>query len=120
MAEGYDDITYSTIYYLWRLVKNARGQMVTFKTTHITKRIGRSTPVMCSIVKYILNRLIERGCIKIWSVRRQSSRCGAIIRYVIYSDSPLWSLLKKADESEVKRLAREMMRHNFDVTKIKI
>jgi len=88
--ESYEEIEFGVRYALYKLVKGAKGTMITFTPKRIAVLGGLSTkPVVLSIVRHILEMYREKGWISLYKKTRHG------YRYQITRDSPLWERLKK-------------------------
>ncbi|MFN3804451.1 MAG: hypothetical protein ACK4SY_05305 [Pyrobaculum sp.] len=77
-----------------KIVKEARGSCVSFTPRKVLEFGGIDTtaPVILTLVKHVLEKLVEAGVLQ-----RDDSR--AKTRYVLCKNSPLWQKLKGGGDS---------------------
>ena len=80
---------------LWILVHYTRGSCVSFTQKQLMKNAGcdKPLPILMTIVKDIMNKLVEQKLLTFDDSR-------SVKRYVICKDSPLWNVIKKAEGPE--------------------
>jgi len=80
---------------LWILVHYTRGSCVAFTQKRLMENAGcdKPLPILMTIVKDIMNKLVEQKLLTFDDTR-------SIKRYVICKDSPLWNVIKKAEGPE--------------------
>jgi hypothetical protein len=82
-----------------KIVSEARGSCVSFTPRKVLEFGGVDTtaPVALTLVKHILERLVEAGL-----MQRDDSR--ARIRYILCKNSPLWTKLRGGDADTLKMM----------------
>ena len=80
---------------LWILVHYTRGSCVSFTQKRLLENAGcdKPLPVLMTIVKDIMNKLVEQKLLTIDDSR-------SIKRYTICKDSMLWNVIKRAEGPE--------------------
>jgi len=80
---------------LWILIHYTRGSCVAFTIKRVLENAGcdKPLPVLVTIAKEILDKLVKQKLLTIDNTR-------SIKRYTICKDSPLWNVIKKAEEPE--------------------
>jgi len=80
---------------LWILVHYTRGSCVAFTQKRLLENAGCNDPlpVLMTIVKDIMNKLVEQKLLTIDDSR-------SIKRYTICKDSTLWNVIKRAEGPE--------------------
>ncbi len=80
---------------LWILIHYTRGSCVAFTQKRLLENAGcdNPLPVLMTIVKDIMNKLVEQKLLTIDDSR-------SVKRYTICKDSPLWNVIKKAEGPE--------------------
>ncbi len=74
---------------LMELIMNTKGSCLTFTPKKVAIKAGLDTkPVTLTVVKYVIEKLREKGLVEIWSSSRR-------MRYIITRESPLWQEAKK-------------------------
>jgi len=97
------DIPFEVIYnavmdVIYRLIAGARGSCVTFTVGQLCKWAGlRHDPITCTVIRHILNDLMQKGLIQVcWKNRKYT-------RFIVTKDSELWK--------KVKGLTTENLQH---------
>ncbi|RLF16141.1 MAG: hypothetical protein DRJ66_03495 [Thermoprotei archaeon] len=93
MIERYEDIERLTLFALGKLIKDARGSVVTFTCKKLAKIANLSTkPVTLTLVRAVLEELRKEGYISIYKISSHG------IKYMITRESPLWNLYKASQK----------------------
>jgi len=80
---------------MWVLIHYTRGSCVAFTQKRLLEyaRCGKLLPVLTTIIKDIMNKLVEQKLLTIDDSR-------SIKRYMICRDSQLWNVIKRAEGPE--------------------
>jgi hypothetical protein len=80
---------------MWVLIHYTRGSCISFTQKRLLKNAecDKALPVLMTIVKDIMNKLVEQKLLTIDDTR-------SIKRYTICKDSPLWNVIKRAEGPE--------------------
>ena len=80
---------------MWVLIHYTRGSCVAFTQKRLMENAGcgKPLPVLMTIVKDIMNKLVEQKLLTIDDSR-------SIKRYTICNDSPLWNVIKREEGPE--------------------
>jgi hypothetical protein len=80
---------------MWILVHYTRGSCVAFTQKRLLENAGCNDPlpVMMTIVKDIMNKLVEQKLLAIDDTR-------SLKRYMVCKDSQLWNVIKRAEGPE--------------------
>ena len=87
--ENYEELKYLVMRVLTDMIKNTRGNCITFTSKKIALKAGLNPqPILLTVIREILESLRERNVIRRYS---KSSRG---IKYIITSNSPLWTAVR--------------------------
>ena len=112
MIERYEDIERLTLLALGKLIKDARGSVVTFTCKKLAKMAKISTkPVTLTLVRAVLEELRREGYITIYKVSSHG------IKYMITRDSPLWRFYK-ASQSIPTNVRQVVAKIKADISKV--
>ena len=80
---------------LWVLIHYTRGSCVAFTPKRLIENAGcdKPLPVLMTIVKDIMNKLVEQKLLTIDDTR-------SLKRYMICKESTLWNVIKRAEGPE--------------------
>jgi hypothetical protein len=80
---------------MWVLIHYTRGSCVAFTQKRLMENAGCGDPlpVMMTIVKDIMNKLVEQKLLTIDDTR-------SLKRYMVCKDSQLWNVIKRAEGPE--------------------
>ena len=111
MVERYEEVERGTLEALARLIRSARGSVVTFTCKRLAKMAGLSTkPITLTLVREVLEQLRREGLLSIYRISSHG------IKYMITRDSPLWRYIKAGNPTpsslaelitQIKAMVRE-------------
>jgi len=86
--ENYEELKYLVMRVLTDMIKNTRGNCITFSKKIALKAGLNPQPILLTVIREILESLRERNVIRRYS---KSSRG---IKYIVTSNSPLWTAVR--------------------------
>ena len=111
MLSEFEEIVYSVLTSLDRMVKLSRGTAVTFKCKNLARTVVPK-PVVLTVIKHILEEFRKKGYIDVWSVRRIGETGRGVSRYILTKDSPLWKFLKNATIEDLQSYMENILKNN--------
>lgn len=111
MLSEFEEIVYSVLTSLDRMVKLSRGTAVTFRCKNLARTVVPK-PVVLTVIKHILEEFRKKGYIDVWSVRRIGETGRGVSRYILTKDSPLWKFLKNATIEDLQSYMENILKNN--------
>jgi len=111
MLSEFEEIVYSVLTSLDRMVKLSRGTAVTFRCKNLARTVVPK-PVVLTVIKHILEEFRKKGYIDVWSVRRIGETGRGVSRYILTKDSPLWKFLKNATIEDLQSYMENILKND--------
>ncbi|RLF25087.1 MAG: hypothetical protein DRN15_00045 [Thermoprotei archaeon] len=84
------DLEQLTIRALVSMIRETKGTCITVTPKKVALKAGLDAkPITLTVVRYVLDRLLELGWLRVWKTSRR-------IKYIITKESPLWTEAKSA------------------------
>ena len=96
---GWEEVVRGTVLALQELVKQSRGNCITFTPKKIAKHAGLDTkPVTLTQIRCLLEELRRQGLLELWKNSTHYKK------YMLHKKSPLWRLLEEKPEKLIEVL----------------